>query len=63
MKDIYVGEEESVYKVKEIMKDIQPHFEIVNLEGKSREHHQMTKKIHKHLKERFDGMADSREVA
>ena len=63
MNDLYACDETSQYKAENIMKDLQPHFEIVNWQNKGREHHQMEQKIRKHVKDQFDGMAASKEYA
>ncbi len=63
MKVLYDCEDTAMSKVKYIVNDLDEHFQIVNWENKAREHHQMVKKIRKHVKDRFDGMADSKEYA
>ncbi|MCF6174477.1 MAG: DEAD/DEAH box helicase family protein [Victivallaceae bacterium] len=63
MKRLYVSEDEAMYKVKDIANDLDEHFQIVNWENKAREHHQMVKKIRKHVKDRFDGITESKEYA
>ena len=63
MKVLYNCEDTAMNKVKYIINDLDEHFQIVNWENKAREHHQMVKKIRKHVKDRFDGMAESKEYA